>query len=281
MKKTTFSIIFLATLCIFSACNKIEENDYLTYAGSSGEWLDGKPVANHQKCVLLEKYTAVKCTNCPAADELISGLQSTYGEQLVVFAVHATSLAEPFKDTLDMRTPDGNTWDETFGITALPKAMVNRKSQDGKFVQLAPAAMGNAVETALGEDAFLAMSMKADYNAEKRRINVTTSLEFLQDVKDSLHLTLALIEDSLVGRQIQANGSWDSCYVFNHVLRDVITDIWGLGVQAKGQAGECREITLKYTLPKKCRPQHCHIVAFVSRQADKEILQCAETDVTE
>lgn len=279
MKKTIFSVIALAVLCISGACNKIEEDDYLIYAGSSGEWVDGKPVSNHQKCVLLEKYTAVKCTNCPAADELISGLQATYGEQLVVYAIHATSMASPFQDTLDMRTPDGDIWDEAFGVQALPKAMVNRKSQDGQFIQLAPAEMSNSVENALAEEPVLAMSMKSDYNAENRRINITASLEFLKDVSDSLHLTMVLMEDSLVGKQL-LNSGWVDGYVFNHVLRDVITDVWGLGVKAKGQAGECREITLRYILPKKCKPQNCHVVAFVSKQADKEILQCAETDVT-
>jgi hypothetical protein len=49
---------------------------------------------HHVKVVLLEDYTGHKCVNCPTAAEIAHNLQITYGEKIILMAIHAGFFAE-------------------------------------------------------------------------------------------------------------------------------------------------------------------------------------------
>ena len=70
-------------------------------------------------------------------------------------------------------------------------------------------------------------------------------------------------------------------YEFKHVFRNTITDLWGIDVDADGKMGTCRYVVLNYTLPAEYVAENCHIVGFISNKETKEVIQCAETGVTE
>ena len=88
------------------------------------------------------------------------------------------------------------------------------------------------------------------------------------------------MEDGIIGKQLHGSETLEN-YEFKHVLRNTVTDLWGIDVDADGKMGTCRYVVLNYTLPAEYVAENCHIVGFVSKKESKEIIQCAEAGVTE
>ena len=61
-------------------------------------------------------------------------------------------------------------------------------------------------------------------------------------------------------------------YVHNHILRDTITDIWGLPLTIAAE--DSAKVELTYTLPEKVVAKNCNIVGIVMK--DGEAIQVNE-----
>ena len=271
----------IATMLAFAACDKIDVNDYLVFAGSSGSWYDGQPVEDQSQRVFVEKYTGVRCVNCPSADEAIATLQSTYGHEVVAVSIHAGAMARPWSGFADLRTNDGDEWNSYFGIEAYPSVMINRgKTDDTWNIITAVGGIAGGVEGAMGHPTTIAMEIDTEYDAANRNLTIFANLQWLESTTAPLTITLMVMEDGIVGKQTTPEGNNEN-YVFNHVLRDVITDLWGADIDADGNQGTCRMGAFAYTLPDGLVAENCHIVAFISNKDTREILQCAEASVME
>lgn len=271
------SAIALALTVAFASCDKIESDDYLIFSGSTGEWYDGQPVADHTQRLLVEKYTGNKCTNCPDADEIISQIQNTAGDKMIAISIHAGLFSRPIEGNQDLRTEVGNTWHDFFGVSTYPAAMINRSG-----AILGYAEMESGINAALSDNptAKLAMDMNTKYDPQSRQLTIMSNIEFLEDIAESLTLTVLVMEDGIIGKQSDGSETLDN-YVFKHVLRNTVTDLWGIDVDADGKTGTCRYVVLNYTLPTEYVAENCHIVGFISNKETKEVIQCAETGVTE
>ncbi len=273
--------IIFATIVAFAGCDKIEEDDYLIFAGSSGSWYDGQPVADHTKRVFVEKYTGVRCVNCPIADEAIATLQNTYEHEVVAVSIHAGAMARPWNGFADLRTNDGDEWHNYFGIEAYPSIMINRGKTDNTWnIITAVGGIAGGVEGAIGHPTTIAMEIDTEYDAANRNLTIFANLQWIESTTVPLTITLLVMEDGIIGKQTTPEGN-DENYVFNHVLRDVITDLWGADIDADGNQGTCRMGAFTYTLPQEYVAENCHIVAFISNKDSREIIQCAETSIVE
>ncbi len=286
MKKALFNILALASLTalFFLSCDKIDEEQYIVFAGATGEWYYGNGVDDHSQRAFLEKYTGVRCVACPTADQVIASAQSQYGGKLIAVAIHDSCLAftRPFEDNPDFRTPDGDAWSKFFGIFdgSYPKALINRpKKNDGNWDIITPTGgFNNTIDSIINSETKVAIATSAVNQDDA--IDITVDLEFLQTVSGDLTLTLLIMEDGIVAKQRQPDGSDMDDYVHNHVLRDVITDIWGDAIDCTGTAGEKRYARFSYTQKKEeWNLDNCHIVAFVSDKASKYILNVAECEI--
>ena len=282
MKKLlNITAIIFATIVAFAGCVKIEEDDYLIFAGSSGSWYDGQPVADHTKRVFVEKYTGVRCVNCPSADVAIAALQNTYGHDVVAVSIHAGALARPWNGFADLRTNDGDEWHNYFGIEAYPSIMINRSKTDNTWnIITAVGGIAGGVEGAIGHPTTIAMEIDTEYDAANRNLTIFANLQWIESTTVPLTITLLVMEDGIIGKQTTPEGNNEN-YVFNHVLRDVITDLWGADIDADGNQGTCRMGAFTYTLPQEYVAENCHIVAFISNKDSREIIQCAETSIVE
>ena len=271
------SLYILASVLLFASCDKIEPDQYTIYAGPTLVWEQGSTGAGYEPVqrAYVEKYTGPKCPNCPAADVTLDAAHQQYGSSLVVVSInHPKGQGEPFPGEPDMRTDDGTAWDNYFGINAIPTAYINRRTATQYS-----GAMDNIksdIGAVIAENPVVGVTVDANDEERDGTVDITVNLVFAQSYNKPLTLTLALIEDALAYRQINGTEYIDD-YVHNHMLRDVITDLWGADIDCTGATGEARRTTVSYTLPEGVVEDNCHIVAFVSDKASREVLNCDAT----
>lgn len=279
----SIAILFCAT-ALFASCDKVPQDEYIVYSGAAGEWLDGNGVSDHSQRAIIEKYTGVKCLNCPTADVAISAAMAQYGGKLIAVAIHDSStFTKPIGDNPRLSTPDGNEWSNYFGVFATgeyPSGIINRTLNGTSWDLFSPTSgINSRVDNIINQPAAIAIEVSASQLSEA--IDIYVNLEFLQNVSEQLTVTLFIMEDGLVITQKQPDGSEDENYVHNHVLRDVITDIWGADIDCKGQAGEKRQakFTYKEYQGTDWNISNCHIVAMISYKELRTILNVAECEI--
>ncbi len=284
MKKIFLALAALSILAI--ACDKIESDQYLIYSGAAGEWIDGNGVNDHSQRAIIEKYTGVRCVNCPTADDAINTALSQYGDKLIAVAIHDSNLAftRPIGDSPDLRTPDGDTWSKYFGVFSAgqyPTGIINRTLNGSAWDLFTPTSgINNRVDNIIGQDATVALQVDASISNSTVSINV--NIELLQDITTPMTVTLFIMEDGIVATQRQPDGSEDENYIHNHVLRDVITDVWGADVDCTGTTGEKRAALFSYSETKsEWNLDNCHIVAMLSDKTTREIINVAECHLHE
>ena len=280
IKKYLIPALFVAVALLYASCDKVEADAngyYIYYSGAIGDWVDGPAIADHSPHVLLEKYTGVRCLNCPDGDAVIHAAMNTYGSALIPISIHdSSSFTRPYGSDQRLSTPVGNTWSRYFGISSYPTAICNRTEMGGTL-QFNPAAgVSAAVEAALSQPVMMALaaSMERDGN----HYAVTVSLEYLQDYPNPLTVTLLLLEDSVRATQLQPDGRTKAtAYLHCHLLREAITNPWGADVDADGHKGTKRQARFTHTSTNPLvNHSHCYIVAFVSDKNTRQILAATE-----
>ena len=270
------SILVIAMLALFAvaSCDKIEPDangNYTYYSGATGSWVDGPAVADHSAHVLLEKYTGVRCLNCPDA------AMATYGSALVPVSIHdSSSFTRPYGSDERLSTAVGSTWSRYFGVSAYPSAMCNRTEVGGAMLFNPAAGVSTAVDAALSQPPVVALAASAEHSGNSYA--VTVNIEYLQDCTDPLTLTLLLMEDSIRATQLLPDGrTKDTSYIHMHVLREAVTDPWGADIDADGHVGTKRQARFTHTSTNTLvNHSHSYIVAFVSNKNTRQILAATE-----
>lgn len=262
----------LAGLMSLAACDKIDSDEYTVFAGSTAEWTDGTAVQNPVQRAYVEKYTGPRCTNCPAADRTLEALHEVQGSKLVIVSVNTKTdqFGAPMSGYPDMRTEDGAVWEDFWGVSGFPTAYVNRDNSTAYTGAMA--SIGAAVQAVCDQNPVVALEGEVSGNGQ---ISVHVNLEFKQAYTDPLTLSLVLVQDSLAYWQIDGTTAVTD-YVHNHMLRDVITDVWGADIDCTGAAGECRQATFSYTLPEGM--ENWHVVALVSDKATRRVINSVQCE---
>ena len=269
-----------------TACDVIDEQDYIKNNG--GTTPPEKPVDpglpgetgdfTTSKCVLLEDYTGVRCNNCPAAGELALELQKQYGHSVVVLGVHSGFLSNPVGGYPNFKTTEGDEWYNFFGFDSNPIGTVNRKLNGGVY-GFPSTDWADAVAAALQEEATVGMASNVEYDETSRNLKVDISTKALVELPDTYSLTVCIMEDSIVGKQLKPEGD-DLNYVHRHVFRKTINGAWGEEINTTAIAPE-EVITISYTttLDAAYNADNCHIIAYVSNSNTKEVLQVIEKKI--
>lgn len=273
MKKIFLGIMgLIGLMALTAACDKIEENEYTIYDGAVVSWSAGSPIANPVQRAYVEKYTGPRCSNCPMADATLSGI---HNENVVVVSInHPVGQGIPYPGEPDMRTDGGTAWDQYFGINAIPAAYINRDRTTQYLGE-----MGNivsAINTALGTSPSVALEVSAVHST---KVDITVNLQFLKAYSNPVTLTAAIVEDSLVYKQLLPDNSVDETYAHNHMLRKVITGFWGRDIEANGSEGEALRGTLSFAPAEDINLANSHIVVFVSDKNSRRVLNCASCKI--
>lgn len=292
MEKILIGLMGLMVLMGMMACDKIEpgENgEYTIFAGATATWMDGNPIANPVHRALVEKYTGPKCVNCPTADQKLNEAHERIGDQMVILAITpGGGDGLPYTGQPNVSTEDGDQWAIAYGGSVnmtLPFVIVDRVNTETHTFSGGNTVSGveGLVNDIIAQEPLVAVEVSAN-SAADGKINIDVAVNYLQACDSTLTLTLALMEDSLVYYQAGTpsnGGSLQLEYRHNHMLRDVITDVWGNDIQAEGRAGEARKARFSYTLPDGVVKEYCHIVAFVSNKETRRVVNCAECKIDE
>lgn len=272
--KKAFYIICLFALTTIVSCDKINSDEYVIFAGVFGEWSDGAGVVDKSQRVFLEKYTGPKCPNCPDADAIIHEVMEKYGNQLLAISIHDSSFFGLPLGDVDLRTEDGNTWSKFFGIDRYPRSIINRNKTNNTWETFAPtSSFDDKIDNVLSQEAILAIGINATNINDN--IEIKVDIEHLKTINEAITLTLLIVEDSIIAPQSMPDHSTNQEYVHNHILRDVITDIWGADVESSGTAGVKRSAIFKYSPTNVQNIDNCQIIGFVSYKESRQIINAA------
>ena len=262
--KKLFSVFAIAALTLVAlSCDKIDVNNtHKPYSGSSGG-----------KTVLIKDFTGVRCVNCPAAAETAHELQHQLGEDRVfIMSVHAGFLATPIGKFPDFTTPEGTEWynsnssNPLFAVdhVALTEGNTLNESQ-----------LDTPVSEALAEAQTFDINLENAYDESSRQLRVNSKMTAMGDYSGDLYVTVSLLEDSIVGRQVVPGGI-DTAYVFRNVFRGTLNGANG-DLLTSGQVYANDEFNKMYTveLDSAYNANRCYIMTYVYDNADGKILQTA------
>lgn len=225
------------------------------------------------KTVLIKDFTGVRCTSCPGAAETLHELQHQMGEDRVfVMGVHAGFMAIPSGKFPDFRTPEGTEW---YGQNSSnPLFSVDHVAlTDGNTLYVDQ--IDKPLSDALSESQLFDIFIVNRYDAPSRQLMVESEVVASSDYNGSVYVTVCLVEDSIVGRQLTLNGI-DTAYVFRNVFRGTLNGATG-DVFNEGQTYVNDEYIYKYTidLDSTYNADQCAILTYVYEKNGGKILQTA------
>ena len=112
------------------------------------------------------------------------------------------------------------------------------------------------------------VGFKTEWNESTRELKVIAEAYFTQDIANGTLLNVALLENNVIGKQIDA-GVYNDNYVHKHMLRHLLTGQWGDAIAgADAKTGKRIQKTYTYTVPSSFKIENCEVAVFAT-QSDK------------
>ena len=267
--KKLLSILLLPVL--FFSCNEIEENNFKTSTNSITQDISVSVVQSGQN-IVLEEFTAWACNNCPNAAKKLKEL-CKQNPNLIPIAIHSGNLAKPSKSNnyLSLVTAYGEQLASHFGVNAYPAGVINRSTT--------PLQYSNWESAIITEIASLPhiLNIGLGLKEEANSLLVGVELYFLQDHYQNLLLSLVVLEDNIVG--VQLNGSTkEESYVFENVLRQ--NALIDLPVNMESvRSGDKIKNNYSIGIDPVWDLSNCRVVAIVTNQQSGRVVQAYEIKV--
>ncbi len=313
MKRILFGLAALTLIVAATSCDKVKQpNVAVADICEVCDTITDFPTnTNTKRNIILEEFTGHLCANCPGGTYLAQQMDSTYGEQFVIVAMHPES-------SFTVLDPDGDgkyttNWviEEaseilTFFVPspAYPSGMISRKEIAGNY-SISKNQWPAEVMAIENDAPLFNIQSIAKFYESQRALCVNTEVEALTAVNGTYKVIHYLVEDSIVdwqknGNPVLGQGHWHypigsvADYAHRHVLRDVFGhvgvnegeplgsgSIWGDEI-INGSAATGDKFHLLTSLcdvNDSWDEHHFYIVSFVYDDATKEILQVYEGHV--
>lgn len=234
-----------------------------------------QPEASDRK-VLLEKFTGVRCVNCPEGTEEIKNLQGLYGENIIPISIHAGFFAQKYPySQFDFKTDKGEGIHGWLGTPlGYPSATIDRTLYEGELeLQLPLRSWPGHVAEAISVPPLVQVTIESQFQSSDNLLIARVLVAAEQDIDHPVRLTALLTEDNIVDPQYSQAGV-DTNYVHKFVLRDVITSFDGVGLAQSMKRGDVIERTFEYQIPLSekpwWKPVDMHFIAFVTEDKSGE-----------
>lgn len=282
----TASLLFAGSLLLFAAC---KEKDSTVYFGSVTKSTDttyvGTVEPGTSRRVLIEEFTGVKCPNCPAGHNVISGFLSQYPDRLSVigYQIYGNDQTRPVEgetrnDNRSQKATDLSN--QIFGgVPFLPVAGFDRTLAAGALLNNRTL-WASSLSSRLSLAAPVNLTVTPSYNADTRQLTVKVRVAYTADVPGKQRMTLALTESKIVDAQ-ESTDTVYADYDHEHVFRDFLTASDGdafLDALTTKTAGRVYERQFTYLVSDKWNAANCSLVAIVqsAEGTSKDVYQTAE-----
>ena len=283
-------ILFISIVSFLWSCDEVEE-----------PFSDGiiQPPEGSKRVLILD-FTGHNCAGCPAAAKSASTTAEDYPNNVFVLTVHpdlnglTTPLTEVEGDpfSTEWRTPEGNLMQAWFNIQFLPFGSVSAIEDNGNisytFANWRPVAEQN-----IFDERMVDLEMEIAYDEVSREIEISTDIDYLQDIEGNLNLMLAVVENNIEDWQKNGNGIDQPAdpdytggdipdYIHKHILRTHLNGLEGQqvssGTAASGSSFEYDNsgvISIDYVA------EEVSIYAYIYNTETLEILDVVEKHIIE
>lgn len=231
------------------------------------------------KTVLIEEFTGVLCTHCPAGARKIQAYIQTAPENVVAVAIHASGFSTPFSGEEALSTPEGEEFYQSMGSGGLPGGLFDRTDYPNDVFKK-PGIWDELLNDRLSIASDFNLTGEMNYNVTDSVFTLKVNVLGLSDIEVSaINLTAYLLEDGIITTQ-DDKGVRITDYEQNHVFRSSFAGMRGEeisgGAVAKGQI-----FTKTYTLkidPERFKVENCSAVMFIYHPSTQEVLQAGHAE---
>ena len=209
----------LLALLLLVGCDAVESPD---------RWREDPAPIVPRRNVLLVDFTGQRCSNCPAAADLLRSLTAgPAGARIIAVSVHGGALAlSTDASPRGLAGPDARRLTDEARVSSWPQGTVDRPV-GGTLLRPSAwnAALAEHLALAADADAAAQQSLVADAHVTlaTRTLSYTLRPRHLTDAAGQAdaetYLHLWLVEDSITAPQTLADGTERADYLHRHVLR--------------------------------------------------------------
>lgn len=256
----------LAGVLAFSSCDNIDENDRYTPIE--------KPT-DSSRTLLIQEFTGNRCVNCPEGAAALHSIQDSYPGQVIVVGLHPYGANGKNPNTAPLKKQDlrSNAAQAIFDIYApdgFPYLVLNGKGSDALPSMWFTIATDSIINMA-NQPVNVTIRPESKYDPTSRELKVNFSLDFLNNVtcKDGLGTMVWVMENNIVGYQLNAQGETLDDYVHNHVLRAALEQEPGVNgdngkiIGTSFNEGDTYSGSASIKLDEKWVAENCQVVIYV------------------
>ncbi len=203
---------------------------------------------------VLEEYTGWQCQYCPDGHRRANDFQTANPGRVVLINLHEGGYASPGAQGFDIRTQFGAALAGQTNLAGYPAATVNRhefagRQQNGSGTAMSRGEWAAAGAEILAESSPVNVAAQASLDIATRVLTVDVEAYYTgNSTASSNFLNVVLLEDGIIGPQIEAGMGTHTDYEHNHVLRHMLTGQWGEEITTTTQ-GTFVSKQYTYTLP--------------------------------
>ena len=260
----------------------------LAFAAKAQQYVSTEP-ANRN--VILEEFTGRGCGYCTDGHRIANQIMANNPGRVWAINVHAGGYA--LTSYPNFNTTPSSTILNGFSVSGFPSGVVNRTTA----AAIDRGSWNGQANTQLNQPAECNVAGVVRVNPGTRVATVTVEVYYTGNSAVSENfLTVAMLQDSILGSQSDYGNynptQWlNGQYVHMHVLRDMITPVWGDAISPTTQ-GTLITKTYEYTIPEVIGSpngvdvvlDHIFFLAWVSERqqgnATRPILTACELEKT-
>ncbi|MDR0507950.1 MAG: Omp28-related outer membrane protein [Dysgonamonadaceae bacterium] len=272
MKKTVLLIFVLMAY----VCGK---------AQSEGNTVSTEP---QKRNVLLEEYTGIHCSNCPAGHKIADQLRAKYLGRVNTITVHQGGYAIPGAGEPDFRTPWGEALAGQSQISSYPSGTVNRHVFSNGKAEMGREKWENAIIEILESNSPVNIMASAQFDHATQILTVDVEGYYTANsVQSTNMLNIALLQENVLGPQTGAGTYYPEMmeggqYRHNHILRDLLTGQWGDSI-LQTTSGSSFNRLYAYTVPESLNeiplnPSDMNVVVFIA-EGKQEVITATGVEI--
>jgi hypothetical protein len=297
--KKLLVLLSLPVLFYLNSCKEIGPKIEITPIDTTFTAIDTTYIitsipAAESRRVLIEEATGVQCPNCPDGAVILKTLENSNKEpgdtsksRVLVVGLHALSFTDPihsgsFNSKYDFRNDKAKDLIQGpfGGDPSKPSAVIDRIPNSNGQYFVFRSTWQNVVTQRLSVIPPVNLSVTSEMSDTNKAI-ITVKATYTQNVAKDQNLSIYIVEDKIVDVQ-EYTGFFDSMYVHNHVMRDMVTPTAGLSFLdslSNKEPGRVYVRSYKYTINPAWKKENCKVIAVIhnDEQNDIAVMQAAET----